>query len=99
MATRKTYTPEFKFKVVLEAIKERETLQEIATKNGIASSQISRWVDEFKSNGSEVFTKDNSKAKKMELLEEQQTTLYAKIGELTSANDWLKKKLERLGEM
>ncbi|MGL5428588.1 MAG: transposase, partial [Cetobacterium sp.] len=48
---RKSYSPNFKFTVVLEALKERKTLQEIASENGIAPSQISRWVDEFKSAG------------------------------------------------
>ncbi|MGL5356025.1 MAG: transposase [Cetobacterium sp.] len=92
---RKSYSPEFKFAVVLEALKERKTLQEIASENGIAPSQISRWVDEFKSVGISVFSKDMSSSKKIELLEDQQHELYAKIGKLSSENDWLKKKLER----
>ncbi|MGL5583701.1 MAG: transposase [Cetobacterium sp.] len=92
---RKSYSPEFKFAVVLEALKERKTLQEIASENRIAPSQISRWVDEFKSAGISVFSKDMSSSKKIELLEEQQHELYAKIGKLSSENDWLKKKLER----
>lgn len=93
---RKTYSPEFKFTIVLEALKERETLQEMASKHGIAPSQISRWVDEFKSNGAAVFSKDNKSAKRMELLEAEQYELYAKIGKLSASNDWLKKKLEKL---
>ncbi|MGL5950180.1 MAG: transposase [Cetobacterium sp.] len=94
---RKSYSPEFKFSIVLEALKERKTLQEIASEHGIAPSQISRWVDEFKSSGSEVFSRDNKSAKRMELLEAEQYELYAKIGKLTASNDWLKKKLEKLG--
>ncbi|MGL5918471.1 MAG: transposase [Cetobacterium sp.] len=39
---RKSYSPEFKFAVVLEALKERKTLQEIASEHRIAPSQISR---------------------------------------------------------
>lgn len=94
---RKSYSPEFKFSVVLEALKERKTLQEIASEHGIAPSQISRWVDDFKYSGAEVFSKDNKSAKRMELLEAEQNELYAKIGKLTASNDWLKKKLEKLG--
>jgi len=90
---RKSYSPEFKFNVVLEALKERKTLQELASEKGIAPSQISRWVDEFKSSGISIFSKDMSSSKKIELLEEQQHELYAKIGKITAENDWLKKKL------
>ncbi|MGL5056161.1 MAG: transposase, partial [Fusobacteriaceae bacterium] len=54
---RKLYSPTFKFTVVLEALKERKTLQEIASENGIAPSQISRWVDEFKGRASLFFLK------------------------------------------
>jgi len=92
---RKSYSPEFKFNVVLEALKERKTLQELASEKGIAPSQISRWVDEFKSSGISIFSKDMSSSKKIELLEEQQHELYAKIGKITAENDWLKKKLEK----
>ena len=96
---RKSYSPEFKFKVVLEALKERETLQEIGSRYNIAPSQISRWVEEFKSNGSKIFKRDNKNAKRIELLEKEQTRLYALVGELTAKNDWLKKKLEKLGQL
>ncbi|MGL5050646.1 MAG: transposase [Fusobacteriaceae bacterium] len=63
---RKSYSPNFKFTVVLEALKERKTLQEIASENGIAPSQISRLVDEFKSAGISVFSKDMFSSKKIE---------------------------------
>ncbi|MGL5052845.1 MAG: transposase [Cetobacterium sp.] len=54
---RKSYSPEFKFAVVLEALKERKTLQEITSENRIAPSQISPWVDEFKGQASLFFLK------------------------------------------
>ncbi len=94
--SRKSYSPEFKFQIVLEALKERETLQEIASKNSIAPSQITRWIDEFKSNGSNVFQHKNRDAKKLELLEKEQTRLYSVVGEQTMKIDWLKKKLDQL---
>ena len=94
--SRKSYSPEFKFQIVLEALKERETLQEIASKNSIAPSQITRWVDEFKSSGSNVFQHTNRDAKKLELLEKEQTRLYSVVGEQTMKIDWLKKKLDQL---
>ncbi|MGL5099870.1 MAG: transposase [Fusobacteriaceae bacterium] len=54
---RKSYSPIFKFTVVLKALKERKTLQEIASENGIAPSQISPWVNKFKGQVSLFFPK------------------------------------------
>ncbi|MGL5050185.1 MAG: transposase [Fusobacteriaceae bacterium] len=65
---RKLYSPTFKFTVVLEALKERKTLQEIASENGIAPSQISRWVDEFKWRASLFFLKTCLALKKLNFL-------------------------------
>ncbi len=43
MKKRKTYSPGFKTKIVLEVLQERETVQEIARKYEIHPSQISTW--------------------------------------------------------
>ena len=88
---RRSITADFKFKVVLEALKERETYEELGIKFDIAPSQISRWIKEFKDNGKGIFVKDKKATKKMELLEAEQSRLYGIVGELTAQNDWLKK--------
>ena len=41
--TRKKYDAKFKAKVALEAIKERETLNELAVKYEVSPLMISRW--------------------------------------------------------
>ncbi len=51
--TRKKFTPKFKTKVVLEALKERLSNQELAQKFDIHPQQISTWKREFL-NGAEV---------------------------------------------
>ena len=93
---RRSITAEFKFKVVLEALKERKTLEELGGEFGVAPSQISRWTKEFKENGKGIFVKDKRNSKRMELLEKEQSRLYGIVGELTAQNDWLKKKLVKL---
>ena len=45
--TRKKYDAKFKAKVALEAIKERETLNELAVKYEVSPIMISRWKNEF----------------------------------------------------
>ena len=45
--TRKKYDAQFKAKVAFEAIKERETLNELAVKYEVSPVMISRWKKEF----------------------------------------------------
>ena len=91
MNKRKTYSSKFKFKIVLEALTERETLQKIANDNEIAPSQITRWTNEFKKKGVNVFDKTSKDTKKIDLLEKEQKRLYEVIGGKTMEIDWLKK--------
>lgn len=53
--TRKKYDAKFKAKVALEAIKERETHNELAVKYEISPVMISRWKKEFIENSSAAF--------------------------------------------
>ena len=41
--SKRKFTPEFKFKVAFEALQEKQTLVEIASKYELHSSQISDW--------------------------------------------------------
>ena len=53
--TRKKYDAKFKAKVALEAIKERETLNELAVKYEVSPVMISRWKKEFIENSAAAF--------------------------------------------
>lgn len=92
---RRKFTPEFKAKVALEALKEQSTLSEIAKKFEVSPVVISRWKSEFAANMSAVFKKSNPN----EALEENVDIekLYAQIGQLKVENDFLKKSCKRLG--
>ena len=92
---RRKFTPEFKAKVALEALKEQSTLSEIAKKFEISPVVISRWKSEFAANMSAVFKKSNTG----EALEENVDIekLYAQIEQLKVENDFLKKSCKRLG--
>jgi transposase len=52
---RKSYTPEFKLKVVLESMQRDTTQEEVCKKFGIASSMLHRWRKEFEANAASVF--------------------------------------------
>ena len=58
---RKRYDPVFKAKVVLEVLKEQETLAEIASRYEIHPNQITRWKREFLEKMPDVFSQKSSK--------------------------------------
>jgi len=88
--TRRVFGKEFKAKVVLEALKEKETLEVLAKKYELLPTQISVWKAEAIKNISAVFSQEKEVVKKAEIPTEK---LYARIGQLTLENDFLKKKL------
>jgi len=89
--TRRKFSKEFKAKVVLEALKERETLESLAKKYELQPAQISLWKTQAMNNFSKLFSSDKPKEKEDDVdLQE----LYAQIGKLQVQNDFLKKKLQ-----
>lgn len=88
--TRRVFGKEFKAKVVLEALKEKETLEVLAKKYELLPNQISLWKAEAIKNISSVFSQEKKVIKTDEIPSEK---LFARIGQLTLENDFLKKKL------
>ena len=88
--TRRKFKPEFKAKVVLEALKERSTLENMAQKYEPHPNQILQWKKEAISKLAEVFDKKGTESNKDGIEAEK---LYAQIGQLKVENDYLKKKL------
>jgi transposase len=89
--SRRKFTSEFKAKVVLEAFKERSTIEELSRKYELHPTQINTWKREAISNMTSVFSGDKSEGTADN--EQQTEKLYAQIGQLKVENDWLKKKL------
>jgi len=52
---RKSYTAEFKLKVVLESMQRDTTQEEVCKKFGVANSMLHRWRKEFQANAASVF--------------------------------------------
>ena len=53
---RKQYSPEFKFKVALSALRNEQTAAELASQFEVSVAQISKWKNDLLQNGSEIFT-------------------------------------------
>lgn len=91
--SRRKFDSGFKTRVVLDALKERETLQQLALKYELHPNQISQWKQEFLENSSIVFEKKNTIEEPKEDIE----ALYRKIGKLEMEKEFLKKNLKRFG--
>ena len=87
---RKRYTPDFKAKVALAAIKNEETMSELSSRFGVHPTMIGAWKRSLLDGASDIFDK-NQKAKKN--AEKQVDALYKKIGQLQVERDFLSRKL------
>lgn len=86
---RRKFSAEFKAKVVLEALRERETIEALAKRYELHPNQISAWKKEAAANLKHLFERGGSSPSP----EDNSEKLYAQIGQLKVENDWLKKKL------
>jgi transposase len=91
--TRKKHTAAFKAQVAIEAIKELETLSELAKRFDVHPQMISNWKREFLTRGVEIF---ETKAPDEEA-ERREKALYEKIGRLEIEVDFCKRASEQLG--
>lgn len=90
---RRTFSAAFKAKVAIEAIKEQQTVAELAQEFELHPHQITAWKKDFLANAGKVFASGKLQAEELEKFEKQQGELYRQIGELKVENDWLKKKV------
>lgn len=88
---RKRYSPEFKAKVALAAIRNEETNAEIAAKYQINPTMISNWKRALVEGASDLFDKDQKSKQNHEATVDK---LYRKIGKLEVENDFLSKGLD-----
>ena len=90
---RRRFTAEFKKKVALEALRERDTVQAIASRHEVHPNQVSAWKRQAVEGLDEVFSSSGSKGGG-----EREATireLHAKIGELTVERDFFLRGLAR----
>jgi transposase-like protein len=88
MSVRKRYQSRFKAQVALEAVKNQQTLAEIASEYGIHPNQVSRWKQQMLQELPQLFDNSRKKNDNEQLVAE----LYRQIGQLKVDLDWLKKK-------
>lgn len=92
---KRQFSPEYKAKLVIEALREEKTISEIAAREAISRAQLQNWKKEFLDNSGRVFSQSRDEREAQQLIKETQEReqdLMAKVGQLTVEVDWLKKK-------
>ena len=88
--TKRKFTSEFKLKVILDVLSEKQTLSELSQKYELHANQISLWKQDFLS---KALIAMKSKLEKPLQEDHEKKELYSKIGQLQMEVDFLKKKL------
>lgn len=93
---RKSYDKNFKAKVALEALKENQTIQELAIKYEVHANQISAWKKQLLKGAADLFERPNKKSEEKREVEKNKDLYLKTVGELKIENDFLKKKYRQL---
>jgi len=89
--TRRNHSSAFKAKVALEAVREQESVAEIARRYKLHANVVANWKRQLAENVERVFETGGD-----HLGAEREGELLQKIGELTVERDFLAKGLGRL---
>ena len=92
--TRKQYSPKFKARVAIEAIRGEKTLSQLGSRFKVHPIQIAKWRKSALEQLAELFV-DGRKSKNRNG-EADSDALYEEIGRLKVELDWLKKKVGML---
>ncbi len=90
---RRRFTAEFKGRVALEALQERDSVQAIAARHELHPNQVTAWKRQLLDAVPEVFAKGAGKLAQGH--ETKIRDLHAKIGELTVERDFFRRGLKR----
>jgi len=89
---RRRFTPEFKARVALAALKEDRTIAQMASQYGVHPNQISQWKRQLKEQAATAFA-DGARRMDVEASEKEKARLFEEIGRLKVEGDFLRKKL------
>jgi len=90
---RKTFSPAFKAKVAIEAIREEKSISELSTQFEVHPNMIRAWKKQFLNESESIFVDKRRSKTKQSDSEQDPDQLFKQIGQLKVENDFLKKKL------
>ena len=94
MSRRKQYDSRFKAQVAIAAIKNQQTIAQIASEYGVHPTQVNQWKKQVLNELPQLFTKERSQTTSD--TEQLVAELYRQIGQLKVELDWLEKKTHPL---
>lgn len=93
---RRNHTPQFKFRVALEALQNQKTVNQIAGSHNVHTTLVNSWRKHLNDNGPDIFLAASARsatARKEQAREQKEADLYEQIGRLKMELEWLKKNL------
>jgi len=87
---RKKYSPEFKAKVALAALKNDETIANLAQRFGVHPTMIAAWKRSLQEGAADIFGQGQKTRKQVDTKIDE---LHRQIGQLKVENDFLSRKL------
>jgi transposase len=94
---RKQYSPEFKAKVALEAVRGEKTISELASQYEVHPTMINNWKRQLLDEASSLFEKGSETSQTSESQQSQIDELYRQIGKLKVERDFLADRSAQLG--
>lgn len=88
---RKSYTPAFKAKIGLEALKGEKTINEIGQDHGVHPAQVGQWKRAIQEQAQSLF-EGKRRGPQVAVEHQEPEKLFSEIGKLKMELDWLKKK-------
>jgi len=97
MKKRRRFTEEFKSKVALEALREKETIHALAQRYQLQPAQVSEWKKALLAGAGKVFSSDRKDQERAQKQKRKEDRLYKQIGHLQVQVDFLKEACDGLG--
>ncbi len=94
---RKQYSPQFKAKVALEALRGEKTISELASQYEVHPTMINNWKRQLSEAASSLFEKGSETGPSSENQQPQIDELYRQIGQLKVERDFLASRSAQLG--
>jgi transposase-like protein len=94
---RKQYSPQFKAKVALEAVRGEKTISELSSQYEVHATMINNWKRQLLEGASSLFEKSKVQQKAEPGEQAQINELYRQIGQLKVERDFLASRSAQLG--